>query len=65
MTHDLAVNNYQKLRAIGFNPERASYYSAQWADYHVELTGHRLEDGKLYAVLAPHNGDQYELELHL
>jgi hypothetical protein len=60
------VNNYSALRAIGFNPERASYYAAQWADYHVSMNGHRYDNGRLFARLVPVNGaPEYELELHL
>jgi hypothetical protein len=65
MQHDLAVSNYSALRAIGFNPERASYYAAQWADYHVSMVGHRFDNGRLFARLSPEGGDEYELELHL
>ena len=64
--HDCAINNYTRLREIGFSPERSSYYSAQWACHSVEIIGHRYDNGRLFARLSPHNGaPEYELELHL
>ena len=65
MIHDLAVNNYQALRSIGFNPEQSSYYAAEWADYRVSMIGHRFDNGRLFARLAHQDGEEYELELHL
>ena len=63
---DAAINNYAALRSIGINPERASYYAAQWAYDKIIVTGHRFDAGKLLIDLAPMSGgDKYSTEVRL